>query len=123
MFFIGVFGVDKRHKEIKEVKDISCKECKGGILKVYKEYSVFHVFFLPLFKWGEKYFIFCSSCGTVYDLNIEKGKNVEKGIEDISYWDLKTLKRGIVKVHCKKCNRDLNEDYEFCPYCGEKLDT
>jgi DNA-directed RNA polymerase subunit RPC12/RpoP len=121
MFFIGIFGIDRRHKEVKEIKDVSCKECKDGTLKLYKEYSLFHFFFLPLIKWGEEYFIFCSKCGTTYELNKEKGKNVEKGIEEINYWDLKVLKRGVIKTYCNNCHKELNEDYGFCPYCGEKI--
>jgi hypothetical protein len=52
---------------------------------------------------------------------MEKGKAVEEDREDITYWDLKVLQRGNVKVHCSNCNREVNEEFEYCPHCGSKI--
>ena len=51
MFFIGVFGIDNKEKEIKILNNFCCKNCnESSETKLIKTYSFFHFFFLPLFK-------------------------------------------------------------------------
>lgn len=121
MFFIGIFGIETKQKEIKRISECLCKECRTGELILYKQFNMFHFFFIPLFKWGVKYYLVCKDCNTVYEISMEKGKAVEEDREDITYWDLKVLQRGNVKVHCSNCNREVNEEFEYCPHCGSKI--
>ncbi|MEQ8196709.1 MAG: zinc ribbon domain-containing protein [Clostridiaceae bacterium] len=121
MFFIGVFGIENKQKEIKKVISVVCKECNDGELTLYKEYSMFHFFFIPIIKWGVKYYLMCSKCNTVYELSKERGEAVEESSHEITYWDLKKLYRGEIKVYCHNCSREVDEKFQYCPYCGSKI--
>ena len=72
MFFIGIFGIDKKNEELRALYDTECGECSGKSCTLYKEYYRFHFFFIPLFTWGRKYRIVCESCGSVYSVQEEK---------------------------------------------------
>ena len=55
---------------------------------------------------------------TTLKLNIRGEKS------EISYWDLKEVNNSYENYYirkCPKCNRELENDFEYCPYCGEKL--
>ena len=31
------------------------------------------------------------------------------------------INNNYLKKRCQKCNRELEKDFEYCPYCGEKI--
>lgn len=128
MFFIGIFGVESKQKEIKTLNDISCKSCDKGIGgKIIKTFNFFHFFFIPLFRWNEKYYLICNGCNSVYEIPKDKGKRIEKGEGiEITYWDLKDVEtRYNVNYaacnRCAHCGKALEHDFEYCPYCGAKI--
>ena len=61
----------------------------------------------------------------IFNIDKEKGKAIERGEKlEISYWDLKEVNNSYENYYirkCPKCNRELENDFEYCPYCGEKL--
>lgn len=127
MFFIGIFGIDNKIKEIKNLTKFSCKNCNflnGG--KLIKSYTFFHFFFIPLFRWNEDYYVICNECNTSFRIPREKGKALEKGEDiEITYWDLKEVNNNYVSYYtvkrCTRCSRDIENTFEYCPYCGEKI--
>ncbi|GAA0115020.1 zinc-ribbon domain-containing protein [Clostridium senegalense] len=128
MFFIGVFGVEKKEKEIGNLNDISCRNCDmdlGG--RVIKTFSFFHFFFIPIFKWNEKYYVVCNGCDFIYQVPIEKGKGFEKDKDvKFNYWDLKPVEeRNEICSHgniCSNCGKVVENNFKYCPYCGEKIE-
>ena len=129
MFFIGVFGIENKEKIIKETQRIYCKGCNDYIEgKIIKVYSFFHFFFIPLFKWNEKYYVIYNNCDHVYSISKEKGKSIEHDESyEISYWDLKDFQganyesNNAINNKCLRCGRELERDYIYCPYCGKKI--
>lgn len=126
MFFVGVFGIENKQKEIKYLNNIPCRKCdKGSGGKLIKTFSFFHFFFIPLFKWNEKYFVICNDCSLLYEIPKEKGKEIEKGENsDISYWDLRPVETGYnysATNICGHCGKVVEADFEYCPYCGTKI--
>lgn len=127
MFFIGIFGVDNKEKEIKILNNIVCKNCNisnGG--KLIKTFTYFHFSFIPIFKWNEKYYVICSGCNSIFSISNEKGKAIEKGENiEITYWDLNEVNDNYSNYYaiqrCPKCNREVDRTFEYCPYCGEKI--
>jgi rRNA maturation endonuclease Nob1 len=93
----------------------------------------FHFFFIPLFRWNEKYYVKCNGCNSIYEFSKEKGKRLEKGEDlEVVYWDLKTIENeyghqyneninSIYKNSCEHCGKSLESKFEYCPYCGEKI--
>lgn len=121
MFFIGIFGIENKQKLIGTIDDFACKSCKHNHAKVIKYYNYFHFFFIPLFKWGEKYYIVCDECESLYSISKEKGKAFEHGKDSISYWDIKSLKINTTPETCPYCNETVENKFDFCPYCGKSL--
>ena len=125
MFFIGIFGIDNKFKEIKVLNNFSCKNCNiSNGASLVKYYTFFHFFFIPIFKWNEEYYVICNGCNSSFSIPKEKGKAIERGEDiEISYWDLKdnNINNNYLKKRCQKCNRELEKDFEYCPYCGEKI--
>lgn len=126
MFFIGIFGVDDKQKEVRTIKNLSCKNCDGfSGLTLFKQYTFFHLFFIPLFKWNIRYYLLCNTCNILYQLPIEKGIRAEQGDDTaITYWDLKseeTLYSADYNYNkCKNCGRVIDVSFDYCPYCGKK---
>lgn len=124
MFFIGVFGITSKRKEIGEIDLSQCKKCDGSKKALaIKEYSCFHIFFIPVIKWDVKYMVYCDSCQTLYSVSKEIGEGIESGsTKSVSYWSLEEVDNyGYdTVVVCKECNKSYNRDYEYCPYCGSK---
>ncbi|WP_040215158.1 zinc ribbon domain-containing protein [Clostridium polynesiense] len=122
MFFIGIFGIESKQKEIGMLEDLGCKSCSRKSLKIIKVYNYFHFFFIPLFKWNKSYYAVCKTCGAIYDIPREKGEGIEKGYKDlINYWDLKFSEHSESIQHtCEKCGKKLEQNFLYCPYCGEK---
>lgn len=127
MFFIGIFGIDSKEKEIKIINSLCCKKCNiSNSAKLIKTFTFFHFFFIPLFKWNESYYVICKGCNSIYSISKEKGKAIERGENiEITYWDLNGVNnnsRSYYSINrCPKCNREIDRSFEYCPYCGEKL--
>lgn len=131
MFFIGVFGIENKNKEVKELNNLTCKKCNGIIQgKLIKNFDFFHFFFIPIFKWNEKYYVVCSSCKCLYSIPKEKGKAVEKGEEvNITYWDLQEVysdnninfNNSYDMKICPNCGGQVKRNFKYCPYCGKEV--
>lgn len=128
MFFIGVFGIENRDKEIKRIDSISCSKCNFTRCRLIKNYDFFHFFFIPIFKWNEQYFVECESCKALYSIKKEKGKAIELGENlDITYWDLQEMNREFHNGSyyqsnvCKRCGSKVDSSFKYCPHCGEEI--
>jgi hypothetical protein len=126
MFFFGVFGIDTKSKEIRDINNVTCKQCgRYGVYRLVKQYSFFHLFFIPLFKWGEKYFLVSRCCKSVFSVDNEKGKNLEQEMDtELLESDLQYLygeeKHSLDS--CPNCGSKLDRSFDFCPYCGKKIE-
>lgn len=129
MFFIGVFGIENKNKDIKILDNICCKKCNTTVTgKLIKNFDFFHIFFIPVFKWNEKYYIICDTCNTLYSIDKEKGKAIERGENiNITYWDLQEVyqefndDKNYNQIICKNCGGKVDSGYKYCPYCGNKV--
>lgn len=127
MFFIGIFGIDNKEKEIKIINNLCCKNCNiSNEARLIKIFTFFHFFFIPLFKWNESYYVICNGCNSIFNISKEKGKSVENGEDiEITYWDLKEVNNNYGSYYivrrCPRCSREVENTFEYCPYCGEKI--
>ena len=104
MFFIGIFGIDNKFKEIKVLNSFSCKNCNiSNGASLVKYYTFFHFFFIPIFKWNEEYYVICNGCNSSFSIPKEKGKAIERGEDiEISYWDLKEVNNSYENYYIRK---------------------
>lgn len=135
MFFIGIFGIDRKSIKVRNLVETQCRECRNSAMSLYKDFYRFHFFFITIFTWGKVYRIVCENCGAVYRVEGEK--------ESYSYWDLKNTEfkqsrqgggenQGIFsgspsghddsfKGRCSECGAELDSSWDYCPSCGKKL--
>ena len=82
-----------------------CKSCGAySRYTVFMTYTCLSLFFIPTFKWGKKYYVKASCCGSVFELNEEKGKAIARG-EDVRITDadLTIIQRNSRLKRCSSC--------------------
>ncbi|MFT8313220.1 MAG: zinc ribbon domain-containing protein [Clostridium sp.] len=125
MFFIGIFGMGTKDVDIRTINNMICKSCgRMTSYKLVKTYNYFQLFFIPIFRWGEKYYLISKCCGSLFELSRQDGEDLANGNNSI----LSNLNINIVednsqcgKLVCHRCGKEVDESFEFCPYCGTKL--
>jgi len=124
MFFMA--GVTQDRKELDYDRMVICEACgRYGHLRVFMTCMVLSIFFIPVFRWNRQYFVEMSCCGSIYTLDPEKGRQIERGIScEIEQADLVRVGAGTPGagvLHCPDCGYTTNEDFQYCPRCGRKL--
>lgn len=120
MFFI--MGINTKQEQLDYNQTMICDTCgQYGRYVVFMTYTVLSLFFIPIFKWGKKYYVQTSCCQTTYELNPEVGKQIEyhQNVQ-IQPSDLIILQKNNMKV-CSNCGYHTSEDFEFCPKCGNRF--
>lgn len=130
MFFI--MGINQGMKELAYNASLFiCGRCgRYGRYQVFMTYTYLSLFFIPVFKWGKRYYAKTSCCGTVYELPQDAGRRLARG-EDLtltpdmltvvssgkggSGYDVSSAKR------CANCGYETTEDFEYCPKCGQRF--
>lgn len=123
MFFM--MGITQDRKNLEFCQMVICDRCgKYGRYNVFMTYTVLSLFFIPVFKWGKKYFVQMSCCETVYQLNPDVGRRIEHGerteihSEDIQLVNEQYNSR---RKHCNQCGFSTEEEFIYCPKCGRKF--
>ncbi|MBU5425600.1 zinc ribbon domain-containing protein [Tissierella pigra] len=122
MFF--VFGISTKEKNIDFAQTIVCTSCGSyGRLEVFMTYTFFSLFFIPIIKWNKKYYVRSVCCGSLYTIDNDLGKAIERGQKSkIEESELKPLNVNYSKERfCSNCGYIINNDFEYCPKCGKKL--
>ncbi|MDD3251688.1 MAG: zinc ribbon domain-containing protein [Lachnospiraceae bacterium] len=124
MFFI--MGVSQGEKKLDFDQLVICGHCgRYGHLNVYMVYSYLSLFFIPVFKWGRRYYVRTSCCDTTVELDGELGRQIASGQitrlpEDVipqRFFDQAQKE----KHRCGACGFETEADFQFCPKCGAKL--
>ena len=132
MFFIC--GIDSGQKELPFHQLEICGRCGSyGRYQVFMTYMCLSLFFIPVFRWNRRYYVRMSCCGAVYALNPETGRRIARG-EDvrIAPSDLTLAQegnggaagawnRGRTRRRCGSCGYVTEEDFTFCPRCGQRM--
>lgn len=120
MFFI--FGISSKQKAIDFTQTIICPSCESyGRLELFMTYSFASLFFIPIFKWNKKYYIKTSCCGSLYLIENDLGKAIERGeANKINESDMHPISINR-SWSCSNCSYTIEDNFEYCPKCGEKL--
>lgn len=113
------FGINNKCEKLNFDEKLKVHSCgKFGRGTFFVEYLVFSIFFIPIIKWNKKYFVEYNCCGSIYRINSEIGKKIERG-ENINLSDDDLH---LITTHeiCENCGSKLDRNYDFCPYCGHK---
>lgn len=125
MFFI--IGISDKRKDLEFAQSILCRRCgKYGRYDVFMTYTVLLLFFIPCFKWNRQYYVQSGCCGAMYKLDPQVGRRIERGERvEIVDEDLQPVgytggyARSIRR--CDNCGYETDEDFSFCPKCGQEL--
>ena len=121
MFFIGGIFTDRKNLDFRQT--MICSHCgRYSSISVFMVYTCFSFFFIPLFKWGKKYYAVSNCCGAVFSIPKEKGEAIAKG-EAVTLEEADLTPEGYEAGggKCPDCGFPLTPDYEYCPKCGRKL--
>ena len=115
MFFIGVFGVNQAQKPIGVYNNAICPSCgKLTRFEILKTYSYLHMFFIPTFRWNNRYLVKATCCDSVFELDPETGRQFEKGL--ILKYEMRICalcSMGSLFKYCSACNVKLNPISDF----------
>lgn len=123
MFFFAVLGIQDKEEHLGTVNNAVCPGC-GRLtrLDVYKAYRYLHIFFIPTFRWGARYFVKASCCGSLYELEGDVGRAFEHDPRtEIKSEHLRPVHGYSPYKYCRSCNAAVPPEYSFCPYCGGRL--
>ena len=96
----------------------TCDTCQcEGTLELIKTYECFRLFFIPLFKWNVKYYL-KHSCGGQATISEEIAIGILHGTIEMNNMHIEHEK--LKSEHCSHCGHDLDSQFEYCPYCGQK---
>lgn len=130
MFFI--MGINQGMKELAYNASLFiCGRCgRYGRYQVYMKYTYLSLFFIPVFKWGKRYYAKTTCCGTVYELPQDAGRRLARG-EDVALTPemLTVVSSGTggsgyavnPAKRCANCGYETTEDFEYCPKCGRRF--
>lgn len=122
MFF--VFGISTKEEELDFSQTIICPGCGSyGRLEAFMTYTHLSLFFIPVFKWNKKYYIRSVCCDSLYTIDNDLGKEIEKGQRSkVDESDLHPININYNRGrYCRNCNYPIESEFEFCPRCGVKL--
>ncbi len=131
MFFI--MGVSQGQKKLNFDQLIVCGHCgRYGHLEVCMVYSYLSLFFIPVFKWGRRYYVRTTCCDTMVEIDAELGRRISRGEvtslpesiipADFQYRGQSDMQDSPqTKKRCEACGYETAEDYQFCPKCGQRL--
>ena len=124
MFFM--MGITDGRKELDYSQTEICSVCGCyGRYQVFMTYTVLSLFFIPCFKWNRHYYVRTSCCNTLYELDREVGRRIERG-ENVRILAEHLQKLGSGRrsytdyKRCLNCGYETTEDFVFCPKCGAR---
>lgn len=79
------------------------------------------LFFIPLFRFGRRYFISCPNCGAVYEISKEEGHRLEMDPTAEINPDRIYRMVGQMAHYCPNCGAPIEPESRYCPRCGRKL--
>ena len=124
MFFM--MGINQERKDLDDGQLVTCELCGSyGRYIVFMTCSVLSLFLIPIFRSNKRYYVEMSCCHSIYELNEETGKRIENGegvtIKEDDLTLIQRSRNGYGFKKCYSCGYETNEDFEYCPKCGNRF--
>jgi len=123
VFFIGIFGIQEAQKQIGIYNNTICPSC-GSMThyEITKMYSYLHIFFIPAFRWNNRFYVKTACCNSIYELDPIIGQQFDKGqTPEIRNEHLRPAGHQYAYRICTNCKSRVDPEYSFCPFCGSRL--
>ena len=122
MFFFLAVTSGTRELGRRRCRYLSCCGTYGAEVSVTCVYQQFILFFIPVFRFGKRYFATCAGCGAVFEMNREEGRRVERNPSaEIDPSAMTRVAAGSDPRFCLRCGAPISPGDRFCPNCGGKL--
>ncbi|XP_071696776.1 uncharacterized protein [Rutidosis leptorrhynchoides] len=106
MFFFFVGGVTQEVRQVLKQEASRCINCRSPADLVDTN-KVLKLFFVPVYRWPSKdQFMHCNNCGLFYPPSLSTSSH-EFHVSN--------------NRQCQFCNRAVDSDFRFCPFCGSAL--
>ena len=128
-----VWGTGQKQESIGMAPVQECNTCgRPGSIEIIMVFSYFSLFWIPLIKWGRKYYARMTCCGSQIELDKELGEAIRKGQAVELRADM--FPRGTYATQaqvmpeskatrlCPHCGFEVEESALFCSHCGQSLD-
>ena len=121
MFFIVGITSGAHDLGLRRCGYFPCCSGGGAMAAVTCTFQQFTLFFIPLFRFGKRYFVTCPSCGAVYELAKDEGRKIEKDPMTEINPDKMYVVQGASRKTCPSCGCAVDPNSRYCPNCGTRL--
>ncbi len=120
-----IMGIQEKEAVKEYVQTLPCHNCSGERgFSVITHYRYFHLFFLPVWKWHFRHAVKCAACGTHYTVKPESEDKYGGDFSKLTYWDIEPVNKRQFNTAlnlCSKCGNPMQEDFDYCPKCGNRV--
>lgn len=110
-------------------KDLGARRCRafaccggiGAMAAVVCTFQQFTLFFIPIFRFGKRYFVTCPNCGTVHEMTKAEGQRIERDYSAEISPDQLFAVPGAGRKLCPNCRCAIDPNARYCPNCGTRL--
>ncbi|GMI79619.1 hypothetical protein like AT1G44414 [Hibiscus trionum] len=108
MFFFFVGGLEQQARQVLKSGVGRCVNCGSGADLVEYE-KVLKLFFVPVWRWpGKDPLMHCKNCKLFFP------QNLSIPAPKIETSDSEALR-------CRSCDRLVDSEFRFCPFCGSAI--
>lgn len=121
MFFI--VGITNRSNDLgtRRCRVFPCCGTLGVMAAVTCTFQQFTLFFIPLFRFGKRFFVTCPNCGSVYEMTKSEGQRVARDASAEINPDQIFAVQGANRRICPNCRCAVDPNARYCPNCGTRL--
>ncbi|XP_061341969.1 uncharacterized protein LOC133303998 [Gastrolobium bilobum] len=113
MFFFFVGGLEQQVRQVVKSGVGRCINC-GSRADMVEYDKVLKLFFVPVWRWpGKEPLLYCDNCKFLFPRSYSLPPNADAGTP---------LPPAVSDaLRCRFCDRVVESDFRFCPFCGSEL--
>ncbi|XP_021652009.2 uncharacterized protein LOC110643818 [Hevea brasiliensis] len=111
MFFFFVGGVEQQVRQVLKSGVGRCINC-GSMADLVENDKVLKLFFVPVWKWPSKEpAVYCNNCNLMFPRSFPLPPPETHPSDSVVSESLR----------CRFCDRVVEPEFRFCPFCGSSL--
>ena len=113
MFFFFVGGLEQQVGRVLKSGAGRCINC-GSAADLVEYDKVLKLFFVPVWRWpGKEPIMYCGNCKLLFPQSYSLPPRTDPSLPpSAAVFDV---------LRCRFCDRAVDADFRFCPFCGSEL--